>query len=476
MTIQSVRAPGSLIPTMTSATTPSGVASAESVYSAGVEGWRPFNPWLNIGGWLCVESHMPTWLQYQFAAPTRVTHYEFIPWRADSFPNRGPSTWQFQGSNNGSSWTTLDSQSGFYPHRGVGPYLWSIAEPQAFTYYRIYITANVGANAFTGIASFRMYNSGILNKNRTPSSYGVPTATAKTASYYSPSNAYGPLSSQPFVNLGWDLSVSLPSWSRLSISVDCGNANVSINDLAVLDIAIDGVQQWIGQPGYTPGGTGLASRFENGGHSQIVFTWPTPFALSPGKHTISLLGQILGSGYFGTANTGRYIRWSATPLDVPTLPVPGLLGAKRLPSASMRDASTNMTTNASSGYGATNGVPSNYQVFQPLLAAWDLYLTTSGRVQLDAFVGNNMGGIGDISYADLAYDGVRLGSTLEGLGQRTEVGGGRGLIHAVATTPPLPYGRHRFQILGSTRMGVVANWGITSYADQYVSFSAKTIR
>ena len=88
------------------------------------------------------------WLQYDFGAGNAQVVKRYTINSAD-VPSRDPKDWQFQGSQDGSNWTTLDTQSGqtFAINMGMNNY--NIANTTAYRYYRINITANNGA---TGVA------------------------------------------------------------------------------------------------------------------------------------------------------------------------------------------------------------------------------------------------------------------------------------------------------------------------------------
>jgi hypothetical protein len=129
------------IPQMTSNTTPSGVAAASSVQS-GFAAWQAFdrntgNPWTTLTG---VNTG---WLSYQFPTGRIIKRYGFFSWSLNTF---NPRTWTFEGSNNGSSWTILDTQTNFVT--GVSTfYSFDISSnTTSYTYYRINVTVNQGGS------------------------------------------------------------------------------------------------------------------------------------------------------------------------------------------------------------------------------------------------------------------------------------------------------------------------------------------
>jgi hypothetical protein len=176
-----------LAPIMTSYTLPSGTASASSEYDSGHAAWHAFNP-AYVDGW--AGSGVPNWLQYQFPTAQTLTSYSVLP--GLHYPDGRPTAWTFEGSNNGSSWTPLDAQSGITTQT-----YFTISSPGAYVYYRIDITADAG-NANSGIGRL------ILNSmpDGSPSITGVTGVCRNTA----PSQiAYSKLfqdSGVPVVNMG----------------------------------------------------------------------------------------------------------------------------------------------------------------------------------------------------------------------------------------------------------------------------------
>jgi hypothetical protein len=95
------------------------------------------------------------WLQYDLGHTETVQRYTVI----SSFDKigRDPKDWQFQGSNDGVTWTTLDTQSGqaFANRFQLNGY--TVASPGAYRYYRLNITSNNGDTGFTDLAEFGLF-------------------------------------------------------------------------------------------------------------------------------------------------------------------------------------------------------------------------------------------------------------------------------------------------------------------------------
>jgi F5/8 type C domain len=103
-------------------------------------------PWASttLPAWLCLGST---------TGPAVVTSYTITP-RAGIDINQAPRTWTFQGSTDGTTWTTLDSQTGIAFQAGV-PQTFAFTNSTAFTYYRIYVTATNGSNS-AGLAELTL--------------------------------------------------------------------------------------------------------------------------------------------------------------------------------------------------------------------------------------------------------------------------------------------------------------------------------
>jgi predicted alpha-1,2-mannosidase len=92
--------------------------------------------------WLVFES--TGWLQFKLNSPQKVVHYALTS--ANDAPERDPMDWNLQGSADGATWTTLDTQSGqAFPTRFLTKE-YRFANDTAYPYYRINITRNGGVN------------------------------------------------------------------------------------------------------------------------------------------------------------------------------------------------------------------------------------------------------------------------------------------------------------------------------------------
>lgn len=97
--------------------------------------------WLSDGGF-------PVWLRGDFALPTVVDHYTIYSMVEES--SRNPKDWSLQGSNNGTSWTTLDVRAGVTWTPGEAK-TFELSGPAEWTMYRVLFTANQGGDSYVHV-------------------------------------------------------------------------------------------------------------------------------------------------------------------------------------------------------------------------------------------------------------------------------------------------------------------------------------
>jgi len=185
---------------MTSATTPSGVASDSEHYSS-APAWNAMGGAYN--GWITNASALPQWIQYQFAYAQRVTSYSIRPWWVDNYPARTPKNWTLRGSNNGSDWTTIDTRTNWASANSTDFAEFDVTSPGSYIYYQLNITANNG-DAYTGVGGWRLL--------RTDS--GWPCPPEYVVELFDSSATFGPNVKLAEVwdtrNLGWSRYDRLP--------------------------------------------------------------------------------------------------------------------------------------------------------------------------------------------------------------------------------------------------------------------------
>src|SRR5581483_2287340 len=82
------------------------------------------------------------WVQYQAPASYVVTNYTITS--ANDYPERDPLNWTLQGSNDGATWTTIDTRTNEdFPNR-FQTRTFSFSNTTGYVYYRFNMTNNSG--------------------------------------------------------------------------------------------------------------------------------------------------------------------------------------------------------------------------------------------------------------------------------------------------------------------------------------------
>lgn len=149
------------VPVMTAASTPAGTVTA-STENGTNSGWKAFDGGFTTSSRWLANATTGT-LQYDFGSGnTKVlTHYTIIgvPTDESGETDRAPKTWTFEGSNNGSSWTTLNTQTNVAAWTAGEKRTYATSNTTAYRYYRLNITANQGDGSYVGIAEAEFMSS-----------------------------------------------------------------------------------------------------------------------------------------------------------------------------------------------------------------------------------------------------------------------------------------------------------------------------
>ena len=120
-----------------------GGTATDSAHSTGGEAVNTFDgnaasKWFN-------NNVAPTgWIQYDFGANNAQVVKRYTVSSANDVPARDPKDWSFLGSQDGATWTTLDSKSGQTFANRYQQNVYPIGNTTAYRYYRLNITANSG--------------------------------------------------------------------------------------------------------------------------------------------------------------------------------------------------------------------------------------------------------------------------------------------------------------------------------------------
>jgi hypothetical protein len=125
-------------------------ATASSFWNApgapqeGASGWTPnfaFDGNAATGWDGCCSSYPNQWIQYSFESAATVTSYEIMTQSGEC-----PVAWQFQGSNDGTTWSTVDTVTGQSCHASSFV-LYAVASPGPYVHYRWLFSQGVGGNS-----------------------------------------------------------------------------------------------------------------------------------------------------------------------------------------------------------------------------------------------------------------------------------------------------------------------------------------
>lgn len=136
-----------MIPVMTSNTAPSGVASASSENSTSNQAWKAMDNnkdtfWISVGAG-------SAWIQYKFSSGIVVNKYNIDNSGASAGPT--PNSWSFLGSNDGTNWTILDTQTDQANWSSSLNRSYSFPNQAAYLYYRLNIISSLnGAQIYLG--------------------------------------------------------------------------------------------------------------------------------------------------------------------------------------------------------------------------------------------------------------------------------------------------------------------------------------
>jgi hypothetical protein len=157
------------------------------------------------------------YIQIQLPAAQTVLGYSFRPMYNINGGGGGvvsaPKTWTLQGSNNGSSWTTVDTQSVTSWQRGMA---FTCASPGSYSYYRMNITASSDSGT-PWVGMFQLYNaarSSTLNfTDLTFFNYGWMYPSASTGpSYLQLAHMARGLTFEVSMNGGSNYTTITPLW------------------------------------------------------------------------------------------------------------------------------------------------------------------------------------------------------------------------------------------------------------------------
>ncbi|WP_298986226.1 hypothetical protein [uncultured Roseibium sp.] len=131
---------GNPVPDMTSNTEPSGTVSASNNSATA---WQVFN---RADGKVVLSGGASGWVQYRFTGPVVIDAYMLQAPNDNSQNDDMPWQWNIEASNDGSSWTILDTQDGQDTWASNEWRQYAFHNETAFSYYRLSFKQGGGSN------------------------------------------------------------------------------------------------------------------------------------------------------------------------------------------------------------------------------------------------------------------------------------------------------------------------------------------
>lgn len=148
------------VPTMTSDSTPTGVAYASAEpFGAPLLAYSAFDD-TNTSRW--GTNSLPGYVAYDFGSGNAktITAYSIVGLGTND-PTTGvePKTWTFEGSNNNSTWTTINTQTAVAAFTQFEKRIYPVTNTTAYRYYRLNISANQAGSGNTVVTEFELLTS-----------------------------------------------------------------------------------------------------------------------------------------------------------------------------------------------------------------------------------------------------------------------------------------------------------------------------
>lgn len=144
------------VPTMSTNTAPVGTAFASSIFNSTFDAFHAFDDVSTINNkWVAVSGTTTGFVGYDFGVGVTktITAYSITGVPSDeNLPNRAPKTWTFEGSNNGSTYTVIDTQTNAAAWVQGEKRTFVTNNATAYRYYRINVSANEGDATILAIA------------------------------------------------------------------------------------------------------------------------------------------------------------------------------------------------------------------------------------------------------------------------------------------------------------------------------------
>lgn len=132
-----------------------GTPSVDSVYDTGREADKVFDNDLTTS-WASANTAFPHWVRYQFPTEKVIKGYSIYPIGGAGL-NQNMKDFKFQGSNNGTDWTDLDTRDISDWASGVRRYF-GFTNSTSYTYYQLIATTNNGGANYCAFIEMEMFD------------------------------------------------------------------------------------------------------------------------------------------------------------------------------------------------------------------------------------------------------------------------------------------------------------------------------
>ena len=163
-----------IVPEMEANNTPSTHTASASTELSGFSAFNAFDR--NYQTKWTTNSSTTGWLRFDFGVFMSPIAKKYAITAPKDSATECPKTWKFQGSNDGSSWTDLDTQTNITSWVAGERKQFEISNSTAYRYYRIDVTANNGHGSYLSVAALEIYEAysrtgaiAIRYKNQDPS-------------------------------------------------------------------------------------------------------------------------------------------------------------------------------------------------------------------------------------------------------------------------------------------------------------------
>ncbi|MGE0604837.1 MAG: DUF2793 domain-containing protein [Xanthobacteraceae bacterium] len=147
------------LPAMTAATTSGVTMAATTEYSGSFSAWKAADG--NASTWWVANGAVPQNLDADFGSGNAKTIASYkMRARNDGSP-LGPTAWELLGSNDASSWSTLDSRAAQSFTSGELK-TFAVASPGSYRYYRLAVSAT-GAGSNLSLGEYELHSAGSVN-------------------------------------------------------------------------------------------------------------------------------------------------------------------------------------------------------------------------------------------------------------------------------------------------------------------------